>query len=351
MPFITTTQKNGTLEIFNVPYNCEHTKYRECYDSILIVYPCFLVKIFRTQELYDIEKESRIYCKDNVEYNDEDLTMKLRDVGNYTDNLEIINYIANDKINKTTYRIGNLIHKGSKSCIYNVIGHNMVFKVYNEDDDSYTEELGYKEMYKAMSSKDMISFNFNCQVINKRESDRDTKYLMMEKLYKVEKVEDCDMLMAILPKIYAYDSYFCHADMKVSHIMKTSKGVYTIIDLMLSKQKLLYGYIRNANKPKDCFVSIITIKEDIVELLNSVIRRYTKDYSWLPLKGVNEHEYAEALLLALNIDYRNINYASDIELIINSINNISVRRKVNSILYNKQNASITNGKIEQLVRN
>jgi|LakMenE18May11ns_1017448.scaffolds.fasta_scaffold9853128_2 hypothetical protein len=308
-------------------------------------------KRFKDVNMYNKEKESLIILNDKkVEFDDKLLKITFLQDDIYQNYLQTLNYVAQDTKTGIIYKIGDLIHKGSKASIYNVIDHELVFKVYDNDDDSYTEESGYKEMYKIMTenSMSMHAFNFNCQILNK--NDRDTKYLMMEKLRNVDNLEECNMLFSILPKIFAYDKYFCHSDMKIGHIMKTATNEYTIIDLMLSKKKLLYGYIRDVNKPANCFINIVTIKDDIVELLTSIIRRYTKDYSWLPISGINENEYASALLVALNIDNRRIDYNIDIELIFKNLEKPSNRRKTNSILYDEQNHGILNSRIKQLLQ-
>lgn len=343
MPLLTINDNINGLIIYNIPYNKQN---KDSADTIITQ----KYKHFADIYTYNREKESLSILDDKkVEFDDRLLRIKFLEDDIYNNYIQTLNYIAKDTKTGIIYKIGDLIHKGSKSSIYNVINHNLVFKVYENDDDSYTEELGYKEMYRIMTlnSMNMHEFNFNCQILN--DNDRDTKYLMMEKLRKVDNLEECNMLFSILPRIFAYDKYFCHADMKVDHIMKMSNGEYTIIDLMISKKKLLYGYIRDSNKPANCFISIITIKDDIVELLNSIIYRYTRNYSWLPIAGVNENEYAEALLVALNIDYRRLEYKSDIELIIKSLEKPSIRRRINNILYNEQNYGILNSRIEQLI--
>jgi len=155
--------------------------------------------------------------------------------------------------------------------------------------------------------------------------------LIMEKLFALEPSDAIPMLYDMIDLCFRYKDHFCHSDIKLENIMKTKDGRYRMIDLNLSTQKWMYGFKRmsysyNASQ-KGSYYNIITIKQEIIELIHAAAELMGHVEDRLDLYGKKKHPLGPVLLVAMNIDERDIKQ-SDLELLFLAVANKRAIKKV-----------------------
>lgn len=162
--------------------------------------------------------------------------------------------------------------------------------------------------------------------------------LIMEKLECLDKSDAIPMLYKMIDTCFLYKDHFCHSDIKPSNIMKRKNAVdgsfeYLLIDLDISSERWMYGFKRvlysyNASQSSS-YYNIITAKQEILEFINAAISLASDNVApaRIDLYGKQKHMLGPVLLVAMNIDERNISHA-DHELLTLAIEDERAIKKI-----------------------
>jgi len=249
-------------------------------------------------------------------------------------------------------------------------GKDVIIKYVLDNDLNDPLQKSVKIMDHIKSLKVPLYFYQLDKYISNCINDDTNNFLIIEKLYKVQKNDVFNMLIQLLVTIFKYKDYMTHCDIKPDNIMcsapdKDGNKIFYFIDYDdICNQRLLYGYARKTFTPQftsqthNVWPVLTTIKHDIIELILSAHAIYYENdesedpkYAnsnppdsrhWLLVWDINSYNqrriFGPLYVTALTINEKNPN-SKDLILLLRVLTLIIDKnhQKLNQLLYKIKN--------------